>query len=118
MFQSFDALGIKHSYIVSGENAKLEIANRGLEYDPSNDKVFVELSWGSGDDEEFDFAVSATGLSIDAAICKCAETFNTCLLDNDNSAWGIAAIQKKYGSEIGNWINRCQSYKVFSQSQF
>lgn len=120
---SFDNLGIKHVHICSGKSSALELEGRGLmddDYDPIRDAVFVELSWGSDDHEEFEFAVNTTGPTVDAAIAECA-IFLYELVQNaesnekERTSHGVWGVWQKYGPHLINWIVDSQN-KIYHAS--
>lgn len=78
--QIMKELGVKYIFVESGEAAiRTKCEEQDIPFETvfnENDKTFfwVELSWGSCDDE-FDFAFNNFGTSFDQAFKRCTEAF-------------------------------------------
>ena len=98
----FDKLGITSILIETGEEAKTLLSECGLfdcecrhcqsgrHYDPVQDYVYVELSWSNS---TIDFAINASGSSINAAMYKCGMMMLDYLRKNDPRNEDYMAIQ-------------------------
>lgn len=77
--QTLDSFGVKYIFIESGPAA---IKSKWEEFsiDASEagrylERYWVELSWGSGDKDQFDFAFNSFGNSVGEAVHNCLNMF-------------------------------------------
>jgi hypothetical protein len=73
-----DLYGIKYMFVESGIAISIKCEEHGLQPDQINSdwSYWIELSWGSADEDEYDFAFNSFGTSFDDAFNSCIDCFH------------------------------------------
>jgi hypothetical protein len=94
-----DLYGIKYMFVESGIAIPIKCEEHGLLPDQikSDWSYWIELSWGSDDEDEYDFAFNSFGTSFDDAFNSCIDAFHNV---------GIAGKDQQIHHAYKKYINR------------